>query len=490
MTHICTLTNGQHADINTRRKFLLKLAKALMSYGAPSHRISSMLVAASDILGAKADFVHLPNIIIVSIRDSDTSPTRTYFVRATGRVALTKLHRVHDIYRQVLHDKMSAAEGMDALRTILRSPPTYPLSVRCVLAFFSASLICVISFGGSIVDMFVSGLCASVLQYLGLSAASKSSMYANVYEISVSIIVAFVARGLSNAPGNIFCYSAISSAGTVSILPGFTILISALELMSRNIFCGSVRIVYAIIYTLFLGFGLTIGSDFYLLVDRRARHAYYAAGTPSSQTYAHGTFLMLNSSTPFIPISGVLGTGTPSYTMQHIVKGCFRDPLWSWTFKPLPWWTLFFLVPIYVTCTSLANLQHYRSLQLPVMVAFACCSYATNRAANIVLPDRTDIVSAAGAFVIGLLGNAYSRIIGGTAFTSMVTGVVFLVPSGIAQGGGLTQNFHSSSEQYSTGFSLALRMISVASGVTIGLFVSQVLVYLVGTRKNAAHFAF
>ncbi len=62
------------------------------------------------------------------------------------------------------------------------------------------------------------------------------------------------------------------------------------------------------------------------------------------------------------------------------------------------------------------------------MVAFACCSYATNRAANIVLPDRPDIVSAAGAFVIGLLGNAYSRIIGGTAFTSMVTGVVFLVP--------------------------------------------------------------
>lgn len=30
------------------------------------------------------------------------------------------------------------------------------------------------------------------------------------------------------------------------------LVIAALELMSRNIFCGSVRIVYAIIYTLFL----------------------------------------------------------------------------------------------------------------------------------------------------------------------------------------------------------------------------------------------
>ena len=124
------------------------------------------------------------------------------------------------------------------------------------------------------------------------------------------------------------------------------------------------------------------------------------------------------------------------------------------------------------------------------MVLFSCCAFAANRAASIVLPGRTDIISAAGAFVIGLLGNLYSRVVGGTAFTSMVTGVLFLVPvsavmpyylccgdiqcqSGIAQGGGVTQTYHSSAEQYSSGFSLALRMITVAAGVSIGLFVSQ-----------------
>jgi len=62
------------------------------------------------------------------------------------------------------------------------------------------------------------------------------------------------------------------------------------------------------------------------------------------------------------------------------------------------------------------------------MVAFSCCSYAANKAASVVLPGRSDIVSAAGALVIGLLGNVYSRVVGGTAFTSMVTGVLFLVP--------------------------------------------------------------
>ncbi|PPQ67095.1 hypothetical protein CVT25_005696 [Psilocybe cyanescens] len=499
-------------DIETRRKFILKLAKALLTFGAPSHRIESQLLAASSILDARAEFVHLPNIIIVSVRNEAARSTRTYFIRSRGRIALTSLHKVHEIYRDVLHDNIGAEAGTDALRQVLKSPAIYSLKLRCFFAFVCASIICGLSFGGSLVDMWISGACACLLQYLGLNAANKSSMYANVYEISVSIVVAFVARALSNLPGDMFCYSAISSAGVVVILPGFTVLISALELMSKNIFCGSVRIVYAIIYTLFLGFGLTIGSDFYLVIDRHARREYYRSTIPDNLIYSHGLFIALNGSNSHVSTRGVLGLGiatgnTPDHTIKGMTKsgetpkrfpvikimliaGCIRIPSWPFWRQPLPWWTLFFLVPIYSTCSSLSNLQYWRSLQLPLMVLFSCCAYAANRAASMVLPGRTDIVSAAGAFVIGTLGNIYSRVVRGTAFTSMVTGVLFLVPSGIAQGGGVTQTYHSSAEQYSGGFSLALRMITVAAGVTIGLFVSQVIVYLFGTRKNAAHFAF
>src|SRR5438309_257547 len=128
-----------------------------------------------------------------------------------------------------------------------------------------------------------------------------------------------------------------------------------------------------------------------------------------------------------------------------VVLDCIHKPDW-------PWWTLF-LVPIYLTCSSLSNLQYWRSLQLLVMVLFSCCAFTANHAASLVLPGRTDIVSVAGAFVIGLLGNLYSHVVGGTAFTSMVTGILLLVlvrprschcctcvllssQSGIAQGGG------------------------------------------------------
>ncbi|KJA25855.1 hypothetical protein HYPSUDRAFT_134069 [Hypholoma sublateritium FD-334 SS-4] len=475
-----------------RRKFILKLAKALLTFGAPSHRIESQLLAAAKILDARTEIVHLPNIVIVSIWNDDMNSMKTYFVRARGRIALTPLHKVHQVYRDVLHDSIGAQAGTDALRQILRSPAIYPLKLRCFFAFICAAIICGLSFGGSLLDMWISGACACVLQYLGLNAANKSSMYANVYEISVSIIVAFASRALSNLPDNMFCYGAISSAGVVVILPGFTVLTSALELMSKNIFCGSVRMVYAIIYTLFLGFGLTIGSDFYLVIDKRARQIYYRSSIPDNLSYTHGRFVMLNGSDPLVPISGVIGLGrlVGSAGDADTIKGCVRSAHWPWWRQSLPWWTLFFLVPVYSICSSLSNLQYWRSLQLPIMVLFSCCAYAANRSASLVLPGRTDIVSAVGAFVIGSLGNIYSRVVGGTAFTSMVTGVLFLVPSGIAQGGGVTQTYNNSEQQYSSGFSLAIRMITVAAGVTIGLFVSQFIVYLFGTRKNVAHFAF
>ncbi|KAL1748580.1 hypothetical protein HDZ31DRAFT_79689 [Schizophyllum fasciatum] len=473
-----------------RRKFILVLAKALLTFGAPSHRVNSQLSAASEILGADAEFIYIPNIVIVSMKNEGSRSTTTRFVRVTGRIALTALHKVHLIYRNVLRDNMGVSEATTALNELLQRGPIYPLPLRCLLAFCMGTILCGLSFGGSILDMIISGICACTLQFLGLSAANKSSVYANVYEISVTILVAFSARALSSIPGHPFCYNAISSSGIVLVLPGFVVLISSLELMSRNIFCGSVRSVYGGIYTLFLGFGLSIGSDFFLIIDRHARKEYHQ-NFMRSTNHTHGHFTMINGTAPFVPIQGVLSTGSiANYQLEHLVQGCFREPHWPWWKQPLPWWTAFFLVPLYSTCSSLNNLQSYRSVQLPVMVLFSCCSYTAHRLAFAVMPDRPDLVAASGAFVIGLLGNLYSRVARGTAFTSMVTGVLFLVPSGIAQSGGVTQTYHSSAEQYNSGFTLAVRMTCVSSGVTIGLLVSQVIVYLFGRRKTAAHFAF
>jgi uncharacterized membrane protein YjjP (DUF1212 family) len=168
--------------VDHRKKFILLLAKAFLTFGAPSHRVETQLFAAAEKLLIQASFAYIPGIIMVSFNDGETRTTELHFVRSSGRIALSALNSVHDVYRDVLEDRVTVREGSSALDRILRAAPLYPLIVRCGLAFVCASVICPLAFGGSFIDMWVSGTCACILQYLGLQAAAKSSVYANVYE--------------------------------------------------------------------------------------------------------------------------------------------------------------------------------------------------------------------------------------------------------------------------------------------------------------------
>ncbi|KAH7887628.1 hypothetical protein F5I97DRAFT_1806015 [Phlebopus sp. FC_14] len=471
-------------SIVNRHLFLLKLARALMTFGAPSHRIESQLVAAARILEVDAEFIHLPNVIICSFGDSDTMTSETHFVKCGGGLALGNLHKVHLIYRAVVHDELSARKATEQLDTLLMAKPLYPVWLRCVLSFSLSLLICPLAFGGSFLDMWVAGAGAFVLCFLQLRVASKSAMYANVFEITTAMLMSFTARGLGSIRSEIFCYTAISSAGIIGILPGYLILSSSLELASKNIICGSVKMVYALIYTLFLGFGLQIGSDLYLLFDPTARHSLTTlAAELSTSTTLIGTFAPDNVTDGTPPAIGTFTftNATNSY-MNDIIDGCYRPASFSWYLQPFPFWTQFIIVPIFSILSSLANLQPWKSKQLPVMVVISCASYATNKIANHYIFNRSDIVSAIGAFTVGVLGNMYSRKMGGTAFTSMVTGVLFLVPSGLSQAGGVAGN--------GSGVDVGTAMIAVTIGITVGLFMSQAIVYMFGSRKNAAVFSF
>ncbi|KAF8165217.1 hypothetical protein B0H34DRAFT_780172 [Crassisporium funariophilum] len=473
------------SSMRNRHDFLIKLARALMTFGAPSHRIESQLVAAARILEVEAEFIHLPGVIICSFGDQELGCSETHFVKCGGRLSLGALHKVHIIYRSVVHDEISAKQATEQLDALLVAPPPYSVFFRCFLAFCLSALICPLAFGGSFLDMWIAGAAAFILACLQICVAAKSALYANVFEITISIFVSFVARGLSSIRSQIFCYTAISSSGIIGILPGYLILSSSLELASKNIVCGSVKMVYALIYTLFLGFGLQIGNDFYLLLDPYTRRQLDSLSVSLSSTVSlTGTWVADNSTdNSTVPLNG---TWTFTHTVlpsdHDFYDGCYRPKSFPWYLQPFPLWTSFVIVPLFSTLSSLANLQPFKSKQLPVMVVISCCSYASNKIANHYIFNRSDVVSAIGAFTVGLLGNVYSRRMGGTAFTSMVTGVLFLVPSGLSQAGGITAN--------GNGIDIGGAMIAVTIGITVGLFMSQALVYTFGSRKNAAVFSF
>lgn len=69
------------------------------------------------------------------------------------------------------------------------------------------------------------------------------------------------------------------------------------------------------------GFGLTIGSDFFLVLDNQARRNYYRSSIPTNLNYTHGHFVPGNGSQPGLLINGVMGIGrADSYLPAHTVK--------------------------------------------------------------------------------------------------------------------------------------------------------------------------
>jgi uncharacterized membrane protein YjjP (DUF1212 family) len=169
-------------DILTRQQFILKLAKALMTFGAPSHRLESQLAATSLVLEIDAQFIHFPSIVVASFGDTETKTSETVFIKASGGLELGKLHQVHNIYRAVVHDEMDAAEGTKRIHELLKAPKEYGIWYRIALAFMCSGIIAPLGFGGSFLDGIASGLLGTLLAFMQLHVASKNAMYSNIFE--------------------------------------------------------------------------------------------------------------------------------------------------------------------------------------------------------------------------------------------------------------------------------------------------------------------
>lgn len=472
--------------------FLLLLTEALMRFGAPSHRIESQLLSVAASLHIKLQVIHVPGVTIMSFSKhiKNSSAVNVRFVKASTKVDLGRLHDVHVVYKKVVHYEETTENASSALKQLLKRDPIFNAPEQIMLAVICGLILSPMAYKGSVLDLVAAGLCCGVIAWLHLWAAKKNAMFSNFVEITSAIFVAFTARGLSSLPQGIFCYSAVASAGVVKLLPKYMIICGSLELASKQVMTGSVKMVYAIIWSLFLGFSITLGSDLYYLIDSGARsRRFQATQYLADAMILVGDFSLDNTTTTWgFHFSNV--TAPPS-TRLYSVNGCYRSPDWPWYLQSPPPWTLLFLVPLYAVFSAFAAFQPLKSRELPVMVLVSCCSYAANRGVHVVIPSRGDISGAIGAFVIGAMGHLYSRIFHGTAFIAMFNGIGFLVPSAIAATGGLAQNYRGKSgNHYTSSLDLAMRMIQVAIGTTMGLYTSALVVYSVGKRKKGALWAF
>jgi uncharacterized membrane protein YjjP (DUF1212 family) len=165
-----------------KQRFIINLSRALLMYGAPSHRIEAQLHSAANIIRLNGSFVHLPGVIICAFRNREARTGETHFVKRGGRIALGKLRSVHVIFRRVVHDEISAERGADLLEELIKSPPQYGILFSTILAFLISFIICGMSFGGTLIDMPIAAILGVSLAGVRNFVAARSPLYSNVFE--------------------------------------------------------------------------------------------------------------------------------------------------------------------------------------------------------------------------------------------------------------------------------------------------------------------
>jgi uncharacterized membrane protein YjjP (DUF1212 family) len=204
-----------------RQKLILKLARALMLFGAPSHRVESQLNALSQVLDVDGQYIHFPGIVIASFGDIDKHTSECHFVKSSTQLALGHLNEIHTVYKNLVTDKMSVHDATLELNRLLKAKPEWSILSRVAFNTIRCGIIAPMAFGGSFVDIFMAGLFGGTLTFVQLTFAGSNPMFANVFEVTAAIVISLLARLLSVK--SVFCYESVASASLCLVLPGYII---------------------------------------------------------------------------------------------------------------------------------------------------------------------------------------------------------------------------------------------------------------------------
>ncbi|KAJ5972456.1 uncharacterized protein N7479_002374 [Penicillium vulpinum] len=434
------------ANILARQQYLMQMCRALMKYGAPTHRLEEYMMMTSNVLDLKAQFMYIPGCMLMSFDDPLTRTAEVKIIRVIQGLDLSRLAETHNIYKNVVHDLISVEQATLDLDEIMQRKPRYNRWMLIFLTGCASVAVGPYAFSARPVDLpiiFILGCLVGFMQHV---IAPNSATYSNVLEVTAAVMTSFLARAFGSIQHNgerVFCFSAMAQSSIAMILPGFAVLSSSLELQSHQMNAGSIRLVFTIIYSLFLGYGVTVGTTVYGLMDHNATKESTCSNLPD-----------------------VWG----NEYIQHF-----------------PFVALF--------CLFAALINQSKPKQLPVTIIMGVCGYVTNYFSTKKLGSN-QVANTVGAFTIGLLANLYSRLWHGHAAAAIIPGIFTLVPSGLASSGSIISGLeyaeavasgnvtNASATSNSSLTSLGYGMIQTAIGISVGLFISALIVYPHGKKRS------
>lgn len=347
--------------------FILRLGRALHTYGLAAHALEDALLGAANRLGLEAQFFTTPTSIFAAFGRPEQQ--RTHLIRVfPGDVNLGKLAELEAVSQAVLSGALSPAEGSAHIDVIIAARPGYGRVLRVLACGAASATACRLLAGGS-PEILVAGAAGLLTGLLAL--ASKRLPHAShVFELVAAMVVAAFVSLVAVVGGVEVSVTTATLAGVIVLLPGLTLTVAMTELASRHLASGTARLSGAFIVFIAMAFGVAVGN----------RVAAAVAGSPPSMS----------------PVE-------------------------------LPGWTL--LVAVVIAPIAFGVYLRARPRDLVWVWVASVIGYGAVRVGAIGLGPA--LGASIGSLVVGVLANVYERRGLGPASVPLVPGVLLLVPGSV-----------------------------------------------------------
>jgi uncharacterized membrane protein YjjP (DUF1212 family) len=235
---------------------VLKLGRALHTFGYPAHRLEEALTAVSARLGLRTQFFSAPTALFASFGGEEDQ--KTFQIRVDpGGVNLEKLALLDEVAAEVALGYVQPSEGAARVDEIVAKPPPYgPLLTT--LSFGLASGAASRFFGGGWREITVSSAIGLAIGLLALTA-ERFPTVGRAFEPVAATLAALLATAAAVKAGPVSVYIT-TVAGLIVLIPGFTLTVAMTELATRNLVSGTARLVGACGTFLAIGFGVALGT--------------------------------------------------------------------------------------------------------------------------------------------------------------------------------------------------------------------------------------
>ncbi|KAJ3134117.1 hypothetical protein HK100_003769 [Physocladia obscura] len=251
---------------NMKHQFLIKLAQSFALYGAPPHRVEHHMSLASNAIGVEAIYFYSPGMVIVTFGSDDNAPySRPHILKGTQGQNMRKLAQVNALCTALTKGFVELDDAIFILDSIKAERDLFDWYFVLLAFPLSTFTVCIIGFGGGWLDASVAGILGLLVGFLVVIVSNKFP--------SVEFLLEFLSRGLNgliNPYGYCLNETAVILAAVVILLPGLVLTIGIIEISTRNLVSGTVRVAGALFTALLLGFGMMLGTDMAFWVDSSA----------------------------------------------------------------------------------------------------------------------------------------------------------------------------------------------------------------------------